>query len=274
MPSKPLSHAQRQGRTLSDCSYDRTPRQADPALAQAKQLRSSARWRRVRALKLAEAPLCEDPFRFHLQDGVIVAASQVHHKQGLITAPDLAFALENLASICPGCHRRVEALERQGQTTQLLFAQGEITLVAGPPGSGKSTYVRRHQRPGDLVVDWDLLIGALAGQPGEARHLSQRQTILPYASIARDAVIAALAAEGMRGANAWVIAMVPRAEERQALRERLHAQTVVLAVPLAVCQQRIQGDTQRGHVLDQWIPRIQHWWEAYTPLPGEEERRG
>ena len=32
-----------------------------------------------------------------------------------------------------------------------------VILVCGPPASGKSTYVRRHAGPDDIVIDYDLI---------------------------------------------------------------------------------------------------------------------
>ena len=36
-----------------------------------------------------------------------------------------------------------------------------IVLVVGPPGAGKTTYVRDHKQPSDLVVDYDAIAEAL-----------------------------------------------------------------------------------------------------------------
>lgn len=36
-----------------------------------------------------------------------------------------------------------------------------ITVVTGPPCSGKTTYVRTHAKPGDIVIDFDLIAQAL-----------------------------------------------------------------------------------------------------------------
>lgn len=114
MPTRPLSHAQRQGRTLSDRSYDRTQRQTDPALAQAKAIRSSARWRRVRLLTLQAQPLCADIYGVHAAAGRVEIATQVDHIQGLATHPELAYALENLSALCTACHARKSQEERRG----------------------------------------------------------------------------------------------------------------------------------------------------------------
>ena len=37
-----------------------------------------------------------------------------------------------------------------------------FTVVTGPPCGGKSTHVREHAKPGDLIVDLDLIALALS----------------------------------------------------------------------------------------------------------------
>ena len=50
-----------------------------------------------------------------------------------------------------------------------------VTVIAGPPGSGKSSYVAGRQRWGDLVLDLDavasimLELGVLKNKPDTAR---------------------------------------------------------------------------------------------------------
>ena len=91
--------------------YDQR-RKNDPKLAQAAKLRNTARWRKVRLLKLSCNPLCEDPFSDHARTNHTQPAQQVHHIQGLVKRPDLAYELGNLQSVCTRCHAKLEAKER------------------------------------------------------------------------------------------------------------------------------------------------------------------
>lgn len=44
-----------------------------------------------------------------------------------------------------------------------------LTVVIGPPAAGKSTWIRQHARPDDIVIDFDLIADALTG-PSAPRH--------------------------------------------------------------------------------------------------------
>ena len=112
MPHRPLSHSQRLGRAESDKAYDETQRATTPALALAKKIRSSARWRRVRRLVLGKHPLCTDPWGVHAEDGIPVLAQEVDHIVELIKAPERAFDEANLQPLCSPCHNTKSATER------------------------------------------------------------------------------------------------------------------------------------------------------------------
>lgn len=66
-----------------------------------------AAWRRCRGAKLRADPLCERC----RSEGRLTEANQVHHKIDLADAPELAFDLGNLESLCQSCHSR-ETLSR------------------------------------------------------------------------------------------------------------------------------------------------------------------
>lgn len=61
---------------------------------------ASGRWRRLRALKLATDPLCQEC----LLKGKLEPADTVHHIHERLQRPDLALEIENLLSVCASCH--------------------------------------------------------------------------------------------------------------------------------------------------------------------------
>ena len=118
-------------------AYDITVRQDNPALALAAQIRGSSQWQQLRANHRDLEPFCRDPFRVHGFFPPPARAS--HHIEPLLTRPDLAFEMSNLAGVCVPCHARTEALERAGRPTAHLFAGGprplgKITQTKGIQG--------------------------------------------------------------------------------------------------------------------------------------------
>lgn len=71
-----------------------------------RQFYSTARWRKLRRMKLRRNPMCE----VH-PDGTAAVAVEVHHVIERKQRPDLAFDFENLQSLCKPCHSRITARE-------------------------------------------------------------------------------------------------------------------------------------------------------------------
>lgn len=64
-----------------------------------------ARWRRLRAMVLAEEPLCRECAK----QGRVVPATDVHHIDGDVRN----LALENLEPLCHECHSRITVKENK-----------------------------------------------------------------------------------------------------------------------------------------------------------------
>ncbi|QDV34031.1 HNH endonuclease signature motif containing protein [Tautonia plasticadhaerens] len=64
-------------------------------------------WRSLRALVLAEEPLC----RLCREHGRLTVASHVDHIRPRKERPDLALDRSNLRPLCRSCHNRVRAAE-------------------------------------------------------------------------------------------------------------------------------------------------------------------
>lgn len=210
-----------------------------------------ARWRKLRKMFLAEHPMCA-------VDGCGKAAGEVDH----ITPRRLGGGDEdaNLQALCKHHHAEKTARE-DGRWGRRAYATSKVptTIVCGPPGSGKTAYVRERAKWGDLVVDLDAIFHAIAG----LAWYEKPEGLLPFACEARDALVARLArASDIR--HAWIITSGARATERERLAAGLGAGVVVLEVSPDECHRRVMGDDRRSGRAHLWRPLIDNWWKHYA----------
>lgn len=216
-------------------------------------------WAKARAVHLQREPLC----RFCREQGKVVAATVVDHIVPIAERPDLRLDHSNLRSLCKPCHDSRTAAEQgfnkqhgQARPDWLLKPRCAVTLVCGPPGSGKSSYVVDHAAHKDIVIDLDDIRSQVSGLP---IYQSGKEWLGP-ALAARNSRLARLAAE-RASSRAWVIVSAPSAGQRKWWQDQLAADRVVLCdVPPAECKRRIRSDQRRAAVLDQHLLAVDEWW--------------
>ena len=87
-----------------------------------------------------------------------------------------------------------------------------LTVVVGPPCAGKSTYIRRMARAGDVLIDYDALARAL----GSDRAHEAPPNVADAAYFARSAAVARCIEKGW---PAWVIHSRPSESQLDAYRD-------------------------------------------------------
>lgn len=112
-----------------------------------------------------------------------------------------------------------------------------ITVVTGPPCSGKSTLVRDRAHPDDVVLDFDAIAQAIGAKTAHASAGSQREVahVMRHAAIAR-------VLEGI-DAPAWIIHTWPSAEQL-ALYAAAGAELIELDPGLDVALARAEADNR------------------------------
>lgn len=154
---------------------------------------------------------------------------------------------------CRGVTRSYEGYCDRCRGVQTGTAGRIVTLVAGPPCSGKNHYVEQRRAPGDLVLDMDALRLAL----GSAEmHDVNGGHLLPFVSAARDAVLERLCQpHSLR--RAWVIACAPLAHQRAIIPG---ASVVVLDTSADICHERAAAERPAL-----WHQLIDDWFRDYEP---------
>lgn len=129
-----------------------------------------------------------------------------------------------------------------------------IYIVTGPPCVGKSTWVREHAQPGDVVIDLDRL--ALAITAENTNHHDYPRHIREYARKLRATAVALALAHGRSGTS-FIIDARPGPRNRAAYR-KAQAQFVDLTAPLDVLRDRCRAERPpwvEGLLADWYVPR-------------------
>ena len=90
-----------------------------------------------------------------------------------------------------------------------------VTVVAGPPAAGKTTHVREHAQPGDVIIDFDHIANALSGQDVENHEHASH-----IATIAKAARQAAIDTAIKQDCTVWLIHAIPGEKKRAEYRSR------------------------------------------------------
>jgi hypothetical protein len=209
-------------------------------------------WFRARHVFLQDHPLCA----YCDAEGRATPADVVDHVIPHRGDQDLFWDRRNWQALCKTHHDQKSRAER---SSGLLYPQGlrpsaiPLTIVAGPPGAGKTTYA---QQIADRVIDLDLIVAGLAGEmyPEDRRYL-------PAALERRNSALMGLA-RATKGEAAFVIC-APSFVERRWWKESLGGKVIVLDTALDVCIRRIEADERR---LDRGahIARARRWWRDYS----------
>ncbi len=232
-----------------------------------------------------EAILRRDTYRCRQckRYGRVTPANTVHHVYPLEDYPELKLSNDNLISLCDTCHENMHnrfngeltdlGKEWTARLSHLVIQQTDIAdanvsvplnthnthrviIVWGPPGSGKTTYVKKKMIPGDIAVDLDYLKRAITLQDGKEFS----ESILPVAFELRDTLYSLIATRSIPECTAWVIAGLPRRKAREELASMLQADDLIyMDVDKQECIRRALADDEREdkelqrNIIDKWF---------------------
>ena len=226
------------------------------------------RWQRARTTFLSkpENVLC----RMCSAGGLVVVATVVDHVTPHRGNQVLFWDTSNWQPLCKRCHdgRKQREESRIELRPSLPRPACRVVLVAGAPGSGKSTYVRKHKRAGDVVVDLDEIKVDLYG--GTSHQTGTDLNTLGAAVAERNQRLSGLV-RLPKSATAWLVVGAPDPQERQHWAAQLGAEVVVMCTPYGHICDRIRSDPSRKgreEVMELWALK---WWKRYRPGRNEIE---
>ena len=125
-----------------------------------------------------------------------------------------------------------------------------LTVITGPPCSGKTTYLHQHRMPGDISIDFDDLAQALGSR---VRH-GHSDDIRRVTIAARSAAIKAAIDAHHRGVRVWIVDMAPP-QSRLEQYARANARIVRLTADRAELHRRAEAERppQWHNLIDQHL---------------------
>jgi 5-methylcytosine-specific restriction endonuclease McrA len=134
-----------------------------------------------------------------------------------------------------------------------------LTVITGPPCSGKSTYLTRHAAPGDILIDFDVIARAI-GSPSLFDHPDPIRWVT---IAARRAAIEAALRQHDRGARVWIVqTSISRPDMRRYV--DAGAEIVTLSADKETLRARARAERPA-----RWLELI----EAWRPTPAPRGRR-
>lgn len=216
---------------------------------------ASARWRNLRMLLITQRfGKCDRCGRDFSDDtSKLIAHHKIHLTDETLKDPAVAVDPKNIEIVCQQCH------EYCHPENGFIKRQRQVFIIYGSPFSGKTTYVKENMEEGDLVVDLDAIYTAISLQP-----LYHHSDLLQKTAFGiRDYLYDHIRIRAGSWRTAWVIAGLPRKDERERLAARLGGSLVLVESTEQECIKRcVDADDGRGYL---WEEYIHKWFKDYIP---------
>ena len=148
---------------------------------------------------------------------------------------------ENCQALCHDCHDLKTAYESAHSEAASFHPDWlqpsaiPLTIVTGPPCSGKTTHVQQNAKPDDLVIDLDTIMMNL--DPKYRHWTNQLESSLLYRAIrVRNALLGSL--ERRTTGAAWFIISAPSEAERKWWQGKLGGTVLLLHPGVEECNRR------------------------------------
>ena len=212
-------------------------------------------WRAFRTNYIAShEPICARCGKIITDDLDLI----LHHYKAHLTIAnfrDASISLnpENIQIVCHACHNIIHGVARP----RPLHA---VSLIYGPPLSGKTSYVMANMQRGDLVVDMDRLYAAISLQPVYDKPDQLKRNVFAL----RDILIDNIKTRYGKWDGAWIIGGYPVKYQREQIAEQTGASIIYCEASKDECLARLEADPARRQKKSEWAQYINDWFEKYS----------
>lgn len=217
-----------------------------------KRLYDDRRWRTVSKQFLHKHPMCRQCELLGTHEPATCVDHIIPHRGN----QTLFWEQGNWQPLCDRCHGIKTAAETLGVATVPTIDKLDntiITLLCGPPGSGRLAYAHAHMNDGDIIIDQASIAAQLAQCPRHAAPFGMFKAALAERN-------ARLRSIDSGCAGVWVIVEAPRFEERRELTRELGiSQVIVFQTEAEECAASVDPQA-RENVRS----LAQDWWKRYT----------
>jgi hypothetical protein len=219
--------------------------------------------RRARRLRLH--PLCAECLKL----GIVKETDEIDHVVPLALGGEDTD--ENTQGLCIEHHTVKSAAEDVSHAAAanhpdwLQPSAIPLTIVCGPPASGKTTYLRDNAKPGDITIDLDPIMGEIDPTYRQWSGPQPPSDLLDKAIRRRNAILGSLARA--HGRSAWFIVAAPTKAERDWWATKTGGTIVLLDPGKAECKRRAEarGTPHAVAGVDDWHRRSQTQWKPERP---------
>ena len=140
----------------------------------------------------------------------------------------------------------------------------QITVVWGPPASGKSTFVRESRSDNSLTFDFDPVMQALSGLTPHHKNPALVGLVLEIRALVLEALGTDLGVD-----DVWIITTRISDDMQEAL-DGLDVQYHLMDTDKETCLERVDADPDRADVAEEMKSVIEEWFaeqEARAACP-------
>lgn len=176
---------------------------------------------------------------------------------------------DNIQGLCAECHRDKSSTEGASAHAAAFHPQWlkpsaiPVTIVCGPPASGKTTYVKANAAPGDTIIDLDAIMVEI--DPGFSQWSAISKTLVQSAIRKRNSMLSALSRSAH--GRAWFIVSAPSQQERDWWSKKLNGTVILLNPGMEECirRARARGTERAVQGIEAWERNSTLPWQAKAP---------